>query len=83
MYFIFKQNNDNLPYLVTISGHKILALVYTILDSSEFSQKCNIPISYENCLNITTADGVFQNILGYVYVNETTAEPVKKLFAWK
>lgn len=71
-----KKNNDNRPYLdILISGFKILALIdsgstASILGSSGLYllQKIKVPIQYENYLNVTTADGTPQDVLGYISV---------------
>lgn len=64
----------------------ILALVDTgsnssILGSAGFSllQKLRIPIHYESSCNITTADGSAQTLLGYIFVNLSVNDVIKRM----
>lgn len=82
-----RKSQDNRPYLtIQISGCKILALVdcgstATILGSLGLYllQKFKIPIQYDNYLNVTTADGTPQNVLGYISVPITLSNVTKTM----
>lgn len=82
-----KKSKDNRPYLnIQIFDQDILALVdsgstSSVLGSSGFSllQKFNLPIKYDDHLNITTADGQPQDLLGYIIIPVTLNSIVKHI----
>lgn len=82
-----KKFGDNRPYIrIKLFGQELLALVdtgsnSTILGSLGFSflQHNNVPILYDNCMKVTTADGKLQDCLGYICVPLTISNVVKEV----
>lgn len=85
-----KKTNDNRPYLnVKIFNESVLALVDTGSNSTILGSKgyplihmLNLPIEYDDSVDVTTADGTCQQVLGYISapISVNNVSHVSKIF---